>query len=442
MSVLFHADLADREFGSDLFSVAKLTAWAHSRGLEIQTVPPLDGFKFVQVEAFLCAVENAASETTTEEMAKAIVQTRPHLAQHRAAEVVPRWLVSADAHTQWRRMLEDAVKRRELTLLDFGSKLPVSPLNTSRAISETAFHEWVELESGTAEIEFQELPFLLADARMKPGNRPPDSTDTDAVVYHLAAMQFENELNRLADGGLVPLKNPLTGGAHTLPHGHARETAIIRVNDLREFLARHYAIGVRFKGEASQPNNGEQEESNVLEERLRLDAEELEAHKRGRLAEQAATGWYYLDEAAADITHQRGLDESFAESLLKRMKDAVTERLLEACDAVHKLPVPKGTPGCITQMVRREIVNKWLANTPAGYLWEAKKEVPAAPQEASAGKVWTEERKAEARAYRAQHGLKKTAEHYNVSQATISKHLPAGKAKTKKATPFGGLGWK
>lgn len=55
-------------------------------------------------------------------------------------------------------------------------------------------------------------------------------------------------------------------------------------------------------------------------------------------------------------------------------------------------------------------------------------------------KVWTEERKAEARAYRDRHGLKKTAEHYKVSETTISKHIPAGKAKAKKATPFGGLG--
>lgn len=44
-------------------------------------------------------------------------------------------------------------------------------------------------------------------------------------------------------------------------------------------------------------------------------------------------------------------------------------------------------------------------------------------------KKWTEELKAEARAYRAQHGLKKTAEHYDVSEATISKHIPAGKGK-------------
>lgn len=68
----------------------------------------------------------------------------------------------------------------------------------------------------------------------------------------------------------------------------------------------------------------------------------------------------------------------------------------------------------------------------------------ATPTKASNGsvKVWTDERKNEVKAYRAIHGLKKTAEYYKVSQATISKHVPAGKAKPKKATPFGGLGGK
>ena len=58
-------------------------------------------------------------------MAAAIVQATPHLAHDRAAEVAPRWLVGADAHLQWRRLLERAVEAGELVLLHFGSKLPV-----------------------------------------------------------------------------------------------------------------------------------------------------------------------------------------------------------------------------------------------------------------------------------------------------------------------------
>jgi hypothetical protein len=118
--------LVDREFGSYLLSVPKLTEWAAKQGLEVVTHPPIGGFQFVQVEAFLCAIERAARESTRDEQqAAAIVQATPHLAQDRAAEVAPRWLVGADAHMQWRRLLERAVEAGELALLHFGSKLPV-----------------------------------------------------------------------------------------------------------------------------------------------------------------------------------------------------------------------------------------------------------------------------------------------------------------------------
>lgn len=60
-------------------------------------------------------------------------------------------------------------------------------------------------------------------------------------------------------------------------------------------------------------------------------------------------------------------------------------------------------------------------------------------EDAPAGKVWTDDRKAEARAYRDKHGLKKTAERYGVSQATISKHIPAGKPIAKSLGHWAGL---
>jgi hypothetical protein len=123
--ILFHPDLVDREFGSHLIAVPKLTEWAANQGLEVVTQPPIGGFQFVQVEAFLCAIESAARENTPEPMAAAIVQATPHLASSRAAEVAPRWLVGADAHLQWRRLLEKAVEAGELALLHFGSKLPI-----------------------------------------------------------------------------------------------------------------------------------------------------------------------------------------------------------------------------------------------------------------------------------------------------------------------------
>lgn len=63
-------------------------------------------------------------------------------------------------------------------------------------------------------------------------------------------------------------------------------------------------------------------------------------------------------------------------------------------------------------------------------------EVPAVPGTAT---IWTDARKAEAKIYRKKHGLKKTAEHYQVSQATISKHIPAGKPQKNPLGAWGGL---
>ena len=67
------------------------------------------------------------------------------------------------------------------------------------------------------------------------------------------------------------------------------------------------------------------------------------------------------------------------------------------------------------------------------------KTVESAPEPAGTVTIWTPERKAEARAYRDKHGLKKTAEYYDVSQATISKHIPAGKKQKVSPGPWDGL---
>ena len=123
--ILFHPELVEREFGSHLLSVPKLTEWASRQGIKIATSPPIEGFQFVQVEAFLCAIERGATESTPEPMAIAIVQSTTHLANDRAAKIAPRWLVGADAHQQWRRLLEKAIEAGEVALLHFGSKLPI-----------------------------------------------------------------------------------------------------------------------------------------------------------------------------------------------------------------------------------------------------------------------------------------------------------------------------
>ncbi len=137
--VLFHAELSEREFGSALLSVGKLTAWAQDKNLELMTLPPLAGYRFVQAEALLCAIERGANNLTPEQAA-AIVQADPVLSKHRAATdpVTCRWLLGADAHSSWRRLLEAAIEKQELTLLNFGSKLPINDAPATQAATPPA----------------------------------------------------------------------------------------------------------------------------------------------------------------------------------------------------------------------------------------------------------------------------------------------------------------
>ena len=173
--ILFHPDLVDREFGSHLLAVPKLAEWAAKQGLEVVTHPPIGGFQFVQVEAFLCAIENAARENTPEPMAAAIVQATPHLAHDRAAEVTPRWLVGADAHMQWRRLLERAVEAGELVLLHFGSKLPVEARTepqTAPVVAESANNGPLPLTTGDIAFCFDGIRWNEQQWRKPLGNKP------------------------------------------------------------------------------------------------------------------------------------------------------------------------------------------------------------------------------------------------------------------------------
>ena len=174
--ILFHPDLVDREFGSYLLSVPKLTEWAAKQGLEVVTHPPIGGFQFVQVEAFLCAIERAARESTRDEQqAAAIVQATPHLAQDRAAEVAPRWLVGADAHMQWRRLLERAVEAGELVLLHFGSKLPVEARTepqTAPVVAESANNGPLPLTTGDIAFCFDGIRWNEQQWRKPLGDKP------------------------------------------------------------------------------------------------------------------------------------------------------------------------------------------------------------------------------------------------------------------------------
>ena len=125
---LFNSQLSDREFGSYLLHVPSLLNWA---GVHFpETHPQIDTYKFVQVEELLCAIERVFKSLTTEQ-ALNILRSQPEHQLHPAVihdnGQLARWLLGADAHLKWRKLIAGAVKTDELELLDFASKLPLSP---------------------------------------------------------------------------------------------------------------------------------------------------------------------------------------------------------------------------------------------------------------------------------------------------------------------------
>lgn len=132
MTTLFDAESSDEEFGATVLSVASLTKWLESKNLTIKTAPPLKDFEYVQIPALLHAIQRGATEGVTHEEAIELVKYMPRLAQDRAANRAAKWLLGADARQQWHITIVEAVRKGELILLDFGSKLPIETLKNDK----------------------------------------------------------------------------------------------------------------------------------------------------------------------------------------------------------------------------------------------------------------------------------------------------------------------
>lgn len=123
MTTLFNKYLCERDFGSGVLHVETFQKWAVTKGLHLRTAPALGEYEFAQVEALLCAIERGAAPQTPED-ARAIIDSKAELAGHTVAVRFPEpdhshvWLVGADAHLQWRKLIERAIDANELQLLD------------------------------------------------------------------------------------------------------------------------------------------------------------------------------------------------------------------------------------------------------------------------------------------------------------------------------------
>jgi hypothetical protein len=135
-NTFFDTRLCNREFGSHLLSVSDLFAWAKSNRLHIPSTELIDASEFVQVEYLLSAI-GSLSGNLSEAQAIQVIQNYPSLINNPAASIAPSWLLGGEAILQWRKVLGKAIDSDELTLLHFGSKLPVNVVRKA----ESSFDE-------------------------------------------------------------------------------------------------------------------------------------------------------------------------------------------------------------------------------------------------------------------------------------------------------------
>lgn len=161
---LFDSRLVERDFGSHVVHVPPFLKWVESKGLILPpSNPPIEDYKFAQVEALLCAIERACSSMTPQQ-ALDVVMTIPELSAHRLHDAdaddkyiervggsvlrknpperdgtriarwqpgergdanFARWQLSAGAHLAWRKLIAAGVRAQGLVLFDFASKLPI-----------------------------------------------------------------------------------------------------------------------------------------------------------------------------------------------------------------------------------------------------------------------------------------------------------------------------
>ena len=99
---------------------------------------------------------------------------------------------------------------------------------------------WLELPAGMGFVPFSELAHLIAKARFPVA---PEDKEFDSA-YGGARVNLDEELPKAVAAGLLKVRDPLTHGPHTFPHGFALQSAVVKASDLRAYLADR-GMGVR-----------------------------------------------------------------------------------------------------------------------------------------------------------------------------------------------------
>lgn len=144
-TTLVDPSLFCRDFGSQALRVQTLRDWAEERGLTLPpTIPSVADFDLVSLESLLVAFERgvpAMQDDDVLDLAKAI-DCDPGMRKliDKGAVQAARWLVGANIHPQWRKVLEAAIADGELATVDALTGLPQSAPMTAQTSSTSFVH--------------------------------------------------------------------------------------------------------------------------------------------------------------------------------------------------------------------------------------------------------------------------------------------------------------
>ena len=133
------------------------------------------------------------------------------------------------------------------------SQQPAPPQNTTTLaplLKQEAQRGYVlALTDGQTHVQFGELAHLIADALW------PDAGADDArMTYGCTRVNLDAELVRAVKSGTLQVKDPLTFGPHTFPVGNALLSALVTVDDMREFVAGRGLTVETAKTQAATPS--------------------------------------------------------------------------------------------------------------------------------------------------------------------------------------------
>lgn len=142
-------------------------------------------------------------------------------------------------------------------------------------------------------MKFSELPHLIARALH---SVPPEDDEFD-LDYGCARVNLDAELPRAVHAGLLTVRDPAAKGPHTFPYGQALQDSLVKVSDLRAFLADR-AMGVRVGKDLSPPSLNVLRHSTKTKRRDPLDVAIELAQKQCKDAKDTAEVWGQLQALA------------------------------------------------------------------------------------------------------------------------------------------------